>query len=322
MIWVEFSTAAALVILFGYKLSEKADRLAEIKGFGKGVVGFILLGFATSLPELIATVSSTLFLDNPELGAGNIIGSNNANLFILAVSLLFISSLRKKNNMPDVESLVSISFCFLTASVFFAAVLFEGKPFVGRLSSHSFLMLILFCSSIIALTSNGNTDGNDGGKEKGHAGPLFYTLLVFYILVLVAVSYYLAGVVDRISTLTGLSAGTAGAVFLAWATSLPELVVTISAIIIGSSEMGIGNILGSNIFNFAILSIADFLSKSGKSLYDSGSEIPVLTAVHFFILSVLLYMVTAKKLTLIGRRVSALSLLIGAVYVGGLLFIL
>ena len=75
MIWVEFSITALMVIFFGYKLSEKADRLAEIKGFGKGVVGFILLGFATSLPELIATVSSTLFLDNPDLGTGNIIGS-------------------------------------------------------------------------------------------------------------------------------------------------------------------------------------------------------------------------------------------------------
>jgi len=59
MIWVEFSIAAILVIFFGFKLSEKADALAEIKGFGKGIVGFVLLGFATSLPELIATVSST-----------------------------------------------------------------------------------------------------------------------------------------------------------------------------------------------------------------------------------------------------------------------
>ena len=321
MIWVEFSITAVLVIIFGYKLSEKADRLAEIKGFGKGLVGFILLGFSTSLPELISTVSSTLFLDNPELGAGNIIGSNNANLFILAVSLLLTVSLRKKNNMPDSESLISLSFCFLTASVFSAAVLFEGRPLIGRISSYSFIMLVLFFLSIAALTSNGNADDSEEKKEKGHAGPLFYSVLVFYILVLVAVSYYLAGVVDRISSLTGLSAGTAGAVFLAWATSLPELVVTVSAIIIGSSEMGIGNILGSNIFNFGILSIADFLSKSGKSLYNAGAEIPVLTAVHFFMLSILLYMVSAKKLPCAGR-VSVLPVLISSVYIGGLLFIL
>ena len=105
MIWAEFSITAVLVIFFGYKLSDKADKLAEIKGFGKGVVGFILLGFATSLPELIATVSSTLFLDNPQLGSGNIIGSNNANLFILAVSLLFVLTLRKKNNSPMLKVL-------------------------------------------------------------------------------------------------------------------------------------------------------------------------------------------------------------------------
>ena len=320
MIWVEFSVTAILVIFFGYKLSEKADRLAEIKGFGKGIVGFILLGFSTSLPELIATVSATLFLDNPDLGAGNIIGSNNANLFILAVSLLFVLSLRKKNNALDVESLVSLSFCFLTTSVFFASVLFAGKPFIGKISVYSILLIILFISSINALTMN-SSDERSGKRDPGHAGPLFYALLVIYILVLVAVSYYLAGVVDRISTLTGLSAGTSGAIFLAWATSLPELVVTVSAIIIGSSEMGIGNILGSNIFNFSILSVADFLSKSSRSLYDAGDEIPVLTAVHFFILSLLLYMVSARKLPRLWK-ISLLTVFIAAVYIFGLFLIL
>ena len=318
MIWAEFSITAVLVIFFGYKLSDKADKLAEIKGFGKGVVGFILLGFATSLPELIATVSSTLFLDNPQLGSGNIIGSNNANLFILAVSLLFVLTLRKKNNSPDVESLVSLSFCFLTASVFYAAVLFGGQPAAGKVSVFSILLLILFFLSITALTQNGEDDEK---REGGHAGPVFYAVLIFYILVLVAVSYYLAGVVDRISAVTGLSAGTAGAVFLAWATSLPELVVTISAIIIGSSEMGIGNILGSNIFNFSILAIADILSKSTTSVYSSGPEIPVLTAVHFFILSILMFMVSAKKLPGLGK-LSLLPVLIAGIYVGGLMFIL
>ena len=320
MIWVEFSITAVIVIFFGYKLSEKADRLAEIKGFGKGIVGFVLLGFSTSLPELIATVSATLFLDNPALGAGNIIGSNNANLFILAVSLLFAASLRKEKNVIDIESLVSLSFCFLTASVFFAAVIFGGNPVFGKVSFFSILLLILFFLSISALSRNGNSEQEEK-RDPGHAGPLFYTLLVFYLLVLVTVSYYLAGVVDRISTLTGLSAGTSGAIFLAWATSLPELVVTISTIILGSSEMGIGNILGSNIFNFSILAIADFLSKSSKSLYKAGPEITVLTAIHFFILSILLYMVAAKKLPR-WWRFSPLSILIAAVYITGLLIIL
>jgi cation:H+ antiporter len=321
MIWVEFSIAAILVIFFGFKLSEKADALAEIKGFGKGIVGFVLLGFATSLPELIATVSSTLFLDNPDLGAGNIIGSNNANLFILAVSLFFASSLRKKKNTVDVESLVSISFCFLAVSVFFTALFFSGKPVIEGVSIFSIFLIILFFASIAALAGNNRSD-NQESRNPGHAGPFFYILLVFYIIVLVAVSYYLAGIVERISVLTGLSASTSGAIFLAWATSLPELVVTISAIVIGSSEMGIGNILGSNIFNFSILAIADILSRSSKSIYSATDEIPLLTAVQFIILSIILYMVSAKKLPMIGKRISSLTLLIAAVYIAGIYLII
>ena len=320
MVWVEFSVTSLFVIFFGYKLSEKADRLADLKGLGKGVVGFVLLGFSTSLPELIATVSSTLFLDNPDLGAGNIIGSNNANLFILAFSLLFASTLRKKNGETDIESIVSISFCFLAVSVFFIGLFFKGEPLIGKVSFFSILILIIFSGSIVALKKNNQSEPADTDK-MGDPGLFFYILLIFYLLVLVAVSYYLSTVVDRISVITGLRSGSAGAIFLAWATSLPELVVTVSSVILGSSEMGIGNILGSNIFNFSILSIADILSRSGKSLYVPEDEISLLASFQVVILSVLLYMVSCRKLPRWGR-LNPLSLLIMLVYGTSILLII
>ena len=88
MIWLKFSVTALVVVLFCISLSKYADQLAAAKRIGKGFVGFVLLGFITSIPELISTVSSTVYLNNPVLGTANIIGSNNANMFILYRSFI------------------------------------------------------------------------------------------------------------------------------------------------------------------------------------------------------------------------------------------
>ncbi|MBO7516738.1 MAG: cation transporter, partial [Spirochaetia bacterium] len=72
MIWLKFSVTALIVVLFCISLSKYADELAAAKRIGKGFVGFVLLGFITSIPELISTVSSTVYLDNPVLGTANI----------------------------------------------------------------------------------------------------------------------------------------------------------------------------------------------------------------------------------------------------------
>src|SRR6056297_733181 len=92
--WGAFSICFFAVIIAGWRLSVHAEELALKKGFTRGAVGFVLLGFATSLPELITTLSSVLLLDNPEMGAGNILGSNCANMFILFLSLLTAKTLR------------------------------------------------------------------------------------------------------------------------------------------------------------------------------------------------------------------------------------
>ena len=319
MVWVEFSIVSLLVIVFGYLLSDRADTLAEALNIGKGLIGFILLGFATSIPELVSTLSSTVLLDNPLLGSGNIIGSNNANLFILFASLLFTASLRKKGNHLDDESLVSVSFCFFTTSIFTAAVLFSGKPSVYGLSVYSYLIGAVFFLSIYELhkTSKANTEK----KEKEKLSPGFYAGLIFYLAVLVVSSYYLSVVVDKISRVTSFGATASGALFLAWSTSLPELAVTVSSVIIGSSEMGIGNILGSNIFNMFVLAVAEIFSRSRISVFSNDSSLIDFSLMQLILLSMLLLSLSQGKLTKVWK-ISVLPLFSIVFYLGGMAFVL
>lgn len=299
MIWVEFSLVSLAVIVFGYLLSDRADKLAEAKNLGKGLVGFVLLGFSTSVPELISTLSSTVLLDNPQLGAGNIIGSNNANMFILFSSLLFASTLRNKKGLADDESLVSVSFCLAVTTVFLAAVISSGSPLLSGKPLYTYLLAGFFFISIFELHKS--SAANTEKQQKRKLPPVFYAKMAVLLVILVASSYYLASVVDRISRETGFGATASGAVFLAWSTSLPELAVTVSSVVIGSSEMGIGNILGSNIFNMFVLALSEFASKSGRSVFYSDKSLVALALMHLMLLSFLLLMLSQRKNAKVGK---------------------
>ena len=147
MIWIKFSVTALIVVLFCISLSKYADQLAAAKRIGKGFVGFVLLGFITSIPELISTVSSTVYLNNPVLGTANIIVSNNANMFILYLSFLIAESLRRPSGKVDVESCTSLGYCFIITAVFILGIFFSGHPFYGR-SIFVYLIFLLFILNV------------------------------------------------------------------------------------------------------------------------------------------------------------------------------
>lgn len=302
IIIIKFIILAILTIYLGYKLSVYADKFADAKNLGKGLVGFLLLGFTTSLPELITTVSSTMLLNNPALGAGNIMGSINANTFILAISLLTTTTLLI-NGKINRENMVSMSMFFVLLSVFFLGIIMQGVPFIFNKSIYSFLIIILFIYSIRALHKVNKQEKSEDSKEVNSLklSKNFYFLFVIYLVGIVIVSYFLSVVVNELTKITGWDSTSVGAIFLAWATSLPELVVTISTIIIGSAEMGIGNIIGSNIFNLMILGIADLLGRNGNTVYTKNNKIIFLISIIYFMSSFLFYTMVIKKIRKIGK---------------------
>ncbi|MCQ2603786.1 MAG: hypothetical protein MJ215_01910 [Spirochaetia bacterium] len=299
MIWLKFAVTALVVVFFCINLSKYADELAEAKNIGKGFVGFVLLGFITSIPELISTVSSTAYLDNPIMGTANIIGSANANMFILFVSLLTAATLRRDDGQIDVESTTSLSFCFIITAVFILAEFLSGRPIYGK-SIFVYIIVAAFILSIVALyKSNDAPDVPD--HELQHLGFFFYLKLIFFACGLMVSSFMLSIVVDTISRETELGSAAAGAICLAWATSLPELVVTITSVFRGAVEMGIGNILGSNIFNMFILAVAECCSTSHITVFQRDDGLMIFGVLQIILLGLMLFLITEKKLLRIGK---------------------
>lgn len=299
MIWLKFAVNVAFIVVFCISLSKYADQLAAAKKVGKGFVGFVLLGVVTSIPELISTVSCTVYLDNPVMGTANIMGSNNANMFILFLALLAVRTLRRPSGNIDVESCVSLGYCMIITSIFLLGIFFSGAPFYGK-SVFVYLIFLIFVLSVISLYKS-NPDEEEDSGEKESLGWFFYCKFVFFAVGLIVSSFCLSIVVDELGRETNIGSAAAGAIFLAWATSLPELVVTITSIICGSVEMGIGNILGSNIFNFFVLAFAESVSRSSVSVFSREDGMMILGVFNAVLQGILLILLMQKNLKCIGR---------------------
>lgn len=265
---------SAVIVVAGFYLTIVGDRIADETGFGESLVGFIMLAAITSLPELSTSLSAAA-IGQANLVAGNIFGSNLFNLSIIAVMVMFL----QKRGLPDGDSRN-----VLTGSLGIALASVVG---LSMLTEFSFAGEILVAAYVVAMFLNYRFERRQlsvtetGLTPAFRFGVLWRTYLFFAGLGLVVVvcGYLMTVVCDQMAvtpfTVMGnrmvLGRTFVGQLFLAIATSLPEMIVTFSAVRIGKVNMAYANIFGSNIFNLAILGVAG-ITYSGNMFAGIGIE--------------------------------------------------
>ncbi len=287
MVWVKFFVSVAVILFAGVKLSKYGDKIAEVTGIGRGFIGVILLGAITSLPELVTTISSVSLVKNVDLAWGNIYGSNLLNLAVLSICDFFISEkdFRKFNRNNFLTGIFSI----IIASIgIFGIALKRDFIFFHHVSIFTILILLTYFSGTYLLYLNERRNKNKVVIENVKS---FNKNRIILLFCLNAILIVIAGITitytcDEISKITGLGSSFVGSIFLAVTTSLPEIVVSISSIKLGSVAMAVGNILGSNFFNLSIIGFSDFFYFHGnKSIYLSASHINVILGIILVLLT-------------------------------------
>ena len=240
---------------------------------------------ATSLPELVTSISSAL-VGAPDIAVGNAFGSNTFNLVILAFADLLQGKgplLLRVNYSHILSGLVGV---LLSALVVFSLILSHFMNFnlsifgVGVDSITLLITYIISVRMIYRYDQKNPLDPDDPVKEDPNPDyTLNKALMGFAICAVVIVfsGYRLTITADQISTLTGIDQSFIGSIMVAAATSLPELVATISAIKIGAYNMAVGNVFGSNIFNMTVIFFADLFYRQGVLLQDA-KIVHILTA--------------------------------------------
>jgi cation:H+ antiporter len=263
MIWVQFILCALLVVLVGSRLSFYGDVIAEKSGLGRVWIGAVLIGAATSLPEMATGLSAVVLLKAPNLAVGGIVGSCLFNLVILALADM---AFRKRPLLSGVTRGQMLSAALSVVMMGMAAFAIVVSPEVslprflgGELPSWCLLAAYLVGYRMIMVHERGSFQG----EENYHHVDTTRASLAFSLLALsiVLLSVWLAYLGKGIARITGWNTNFVGALFLAVVTSLPELVVSYTAVKMGALDLAVGNVFGSNAFNLAILAVYDLAFK-------------------------------------------------------------
>ncbi len=265
-----FLVCSTLIIFSGSRLSKYGDIIATLTGMGKAWFGLIMMAAVTSLPELFTGISSVTIVDTPDIAVGDIMGSCAFNLLILAILDYFVRG-KPISSVVTKSHILAGFFGILLITITVIVIVFGEKiPVLGWISSSSFLLIILYLVSVHIIFKNEqrNTLHLSAAGYTVHDISLAMAIrrYVFFALLVIAAAVALPYFADRLAEMAGLSKSFVGTFLVAATTSLPELVVSIAAVRMGSMDLAVGNLLGSNIFNILILSIDDLLYTKGPLL--------------------------------------------------------
>jgi cation:H+ antiporter len=270
MVWITFLLSAAVVVISAIKLAEYGDVIAVRTRLGGVFVGTIFLAGATSLPELIASVSA-FQAGVPNLAAGNLFGSNMVNMLLLAlVDLITIQvPLLRRVAISHALTATLTTILMLMAAI---AIMGDFHSTIGWVGTDSLIIILIYFGGVWLIQRESSNAVASPAPVAIEPGPDFPSLtrgvVGFSIsaLVLVLVVPLLVDASTEVAVLTGLGNGFVGTALLSVVTSLPELLAAIAAVRIGAFDMAVGNLFGSSVFNMLGVGVADFFYTDGRFL--------------------------------------------------------
>jgi cation:H+ antiporter len=278
VLWLEFILCSGVIVLCGVNLSRYGDVIAEKTGLGRAWIGLILMSGVTSLPELITGISSVAFAGAPDIAVGDVMGSCVFNLSLIALMDMLhgpqpiFSRAEHSHNLSAGFGVILIG----VATVSIAAE--GGMPLIGRISFSTPVILVLYALAIrsVFLFQKRQVAQHIGeiapDLQYGHISTREATMkYTVNALVIIGAAAWLPFIGDLLAEETGLGRSFVGSILIAMTTSLPELVISLSALRIGAADMAIANLLGSNLFNMVILAIDDLAYPDGP-LFSAVSQ--------------------------------------------------
>ena len=284
-LWLQFIACSALILCAGTKLTVYGDIIAEKTGLGRTWIGVVLMASVTSLPELITGISSVTLFDLPEIAAGDVLGSCMFNILIIAMLDLLHGPTPVSASAHQGHVLTGAFGILLLGLVSLSIFAVGSMPSIGWIGFYSFAFIAIYLVAMRMIFVYEKKQIAQFVKDV-IAEPEFKNvskstaLLMFgaNAAVIIAAATYLPHLGESIAQRTGLGQTFVGNIFVALSTSLPEVVVSISALKIGAVDLAFGNILGSNVFNIFILALDDFFYTKGPLLTDV-SPIHIITAI-------------------------------------------
>lgn len=277
---------AALVVFLSVKLGDYVDLIDKKTDLSGAFIGGVILAAVTSLPELFTSISAVTIVRQPDMVMGNILGSNIFNMTILG-AIMIIFAKKFAGSIVGVSHFKTTLFTLGLFALMTLPVYFGFELSFLNISIYTIIIIAVYVLSIRFMA------GDDTQEEGEDYSDLTLKQIVVRFVVmsvlLVASSVAITYVTDRLATDLNLGATLAGALFLGIATSLPELTSCFTLARKNNFNACVGNVLGSGVFNFCILAVADIIYRKG-SVYNSNHQSRLL--VLFGLISIAIIAVT------------------------------
>lgn len=291
LIWLQFGACALLIAFGGTQLSRYGDIIGDKTGLSASWIGIVLLATVTSLPELVSGISSVTLADVPDIAVGNVLGSCMVNLAMLVVVdfLYRHESFYRRASRGHILSagfgIVLIGFTALNLQLRHKT----DSLAIGHVGIATPILFLLYALAVRSLMTYEREQIREFAEDVAdrYPGMTLRDAVTGYALsaiVVVLAGTWLPFVGARLAQAMGWHDSFVGTLFIAGATTLPELAVTVSALRIGALDMAVANLLGSNLFNIVILAIDDLLFLDGPILANV-SPIHAISAISAMIMT-------------------------------------
>ena len=294
-----------LVVLGADWLVNGASSIARRAGISEFVIGLTIVGFGTSCPELVVSLSGAIE-GNSDISVGNVVGSNIFNvLFILGLTAMVLPvGLTDKNRRIDIPITLGVTILLIILGITGSM----SGPGISRWEG--VLMLLVFSAYLFYCFKS---DSKDEFSETQQATLSITKSIALTLTGLAGLIFGGDLFVDSATALArqiGVSDKFIAVTILAGGTSLPELATSLVAAIKGKEQLALGNILGSNVFNaMLILGLSSVITPLS---FASMTIVDIITLVLSAVL-LLIWAYTGRK-NRIDRREGAAMLLCYVAY--------
>ncbi len=333
-LWVNlliFVGAAVMIWVAGSRLAAYAEEVGERTHLSQAFLGMVLLGIATSLPEIATTITGSV-IGNARLVSGNLFGGVALQVAILAiVDLIAVRGALTYFSPHPVLLFQGVMLLLLLALALAGTASGEPVTLLGIgltpvLLLGGYLLTVRMSSGGEYLPRwkiTGDAPPKDQGSEKikdrleATSKLQLYAYAAFAGLVILACGWTLAQVGDALADQSGLGASFVGVALVAGSTSMPELSTALGAVRRGNHEMAVANILGTNCLELALFFVADLFYRGGPILAATDRSSLFAATLGMIVTCIfLLGLLERRNRTILGMGVD--SVLVLVVYLAGL----
>ena len=299
MVWLKFSACIAIILFSGTSLARYGDAISEKSGLGRIWIGLLLLSAITSMPELITSISAAALVRIPDLAVGTLLGSCIFNLMLIAVLDIMFRPTPVLSGVNPCHIASAITGIIIAAVAIAGIALGNDFPTVsqGWINLFGILPLVLYLIGLrwVFRLERKNRIIPAQATPTQYEDIATRTVYIRFALSAAAVigaGIWLSYVGEEIATTYSLDTSFVGTLFLAITTSMPELVVTMAILRLGAIDMAIADILGSNMFNLALITPVDIAYRRG----------PVLSSIPVANISTAILIIVMSSLVIFGIR--------------------